>query len=111
MVNLFVLVAVPPPAVIDTTPVAAPGITKPTSCVPVFETTMAATPPILNAVGLPKLVPVMVTRVPTGPCAGLNEVIVGPAASNACADNRMKIAASKIFGLISLYIFLIYFIC
>jgi hypothetical protein len=65
-------------AVTATAPVAAPGMTMPTSVVPLFDTTMAALPPILNSVGLLRLVPVIVTRVPTGPLAGLNEVIVVP---------------------------------
>jgi len=38
---------------------------------------MALTPPILKAVGLPKFVPLIVIKVPTGPDAGLNELIAG----------------------------------
>jgi len=45
--------------------------------VPELETTIAAVPPMVKAVGLLKLVPVMVTRVPTEPLAGVKEVIVG----------------------------------
>ena len=60
-----------------TVPVAAPGITIPTNVVPLLETTMAAVPPMVNAVVELKSVPVIVTSVPTGPDDGLNEVIAG----------------------------------
>ena len=70
-------VAVPPAVVTDTVPVVAPGITKPTSWVPVLEITRAVTPPMVKAVGLPRLVPVMVNSVPIGPLAGVKEVMVG----------------------------------
>jgi hypothetical protein len=76
-VKLMPLVAVPPAVVIDITPEAVPGITKPTNCEPVLEIAIAETPPIVNAVGLPRLVPVMVTKVPTDPMAGVKDVIVG----------------------------------
>jgi len=67
-----------PPAVVnDIVPDAAPGMTIPTRLVPVLEMTMAAVPPMVKAVGVPRLVPVMVTNVPTGPLDGLKEVIVG----------------------------------
>jgi hypothetical protein len=49
----------------------------PTRLVLVLEITIAGTPPILNTVGLLRSVPVMVTRVPTLPLAGLIEVIAG----------------------------------
>jgi len=68
-----------------------------------LETTTAVTPPMLNEAGLPRFVPVMVTSVPTGPVVGLNEVIAGAAASNACPDHNRKIAVSKSFDLISYY--------
>jgi len=70
-------VAVPPKLVTDTAPVVAPGITIATKVVPLLETVMAATPPMLGAVGLLRLVPVMVTKVPMGPDVGLKEVMVG----------------------------------
>ena len=70
-------VAVPPAVVTDTVPVTAPGITKPTSCVPVFEITRAVVPPMVKAVGLARLVPAIVTSVPAGPLAGVKEVMVG----------------------------------
>ena len=58
--KLLLAMAVPPDVVTDTAPVAAPGMTIPTSVVPVSDTEIAATPPMLNAVGLLRLVPVMV---------------------------------------------------
>jgi hypothetical protein len=61
----------------DIVPVTAPGMTIPTRLVPVLEMTMAAVPPMVKAVGIPRLVPVMVTKVPTEPLAGLKEVIRG----------------------------------
>jgi hypothetical protein len=100
-VNLFVLVAVPPEVVIEITPVTAPGITRPTRLVPVLETTIAVSPPMLKAVGLPRLAPVTVTKVPTGPRAGANEVIDGDAANAVRTNTRQKISAGKIFDLIS----------
>ena len=71
-----------PPAVVVTeiTPDAAPGITIPTSVVPLLETTIAVTPPMVKAVGLPRSVPVMVTSVPTAPLDGLKEMMVGACA-------------------------------
>ena len=69
------LMVVPPAVFIEIAPVEAPGITMPTNVVPLFETAMAAIPPMVNAVGLFKLVPVMVTRVPSGPVEGLKEEI------------------------------------
>jgi hypothetical protein len=70
-------VADPPAVVKDMVPVDDPGITIPTRLVPVLEMTMAAVPPIVKAVGVPRLVPVRATNVPTGPLAGLKEVITG----------------------------------
>ncbi len=67
----------PPAVVIEITPVTAPGMTMPTSVIPELEITMAVVPPIVKAVGLLKLVPVIVTSVPTGPLAGVKEVMVG----------------------------------
>lgn len=72
--------AVPPAVVTDTAPVVAPGITMPTRLVPLFDTAIALTPPTLNAEGLLKFVPVIVTNVPTGPDEGVNELIVGACA-------------------------------
>jgi hypothetical protein len=58
-------------------PITDPGMTIPTKLLPVFDTTIAATPPMVKAVGLLRLVPVIVTNVPTGPLAGLKDVIMG----------------------------------
>jgi hypothetical protein len=80
-VKLLGPVAVPPAVVTDTVPVAAPGITKPTSCVPVFEITRAVVLPMVKAVGLARLVPAIVTSVPAGPLAGVKEVMVGVCAN------------------------------
>jgi len=70
-------VAVTPADVTDTLPEEAPGITNPTTVEPELETTIAGTPPIVNKVGLLKLVPLMVTKVPTGPHSGEIEEIAG----------------------------------
>ncbi len=69
--------AVPLPVVTLTAPVVAPGITIATKLVPVLLIGIAATPPIVIAVGLFKFVPVIVTKVPTGPVVEVNEVMVG----------------------------------
>ena len=61
----------------DIVPVADPGMTIPTRLVPVLEMTMAAVPPMVKAVGVSRLVPSMVTNVPTEPLLGENDVIVG----------------------------------
>jgi hypothetical protein len=69
--------AVPPDVITDTLPVTAPGMTMPTRESLLPETSIADTPPMVKAVGLLRLVPVMVTNVPTGPLAGLKDVMVG----------------------------------
>ena len=51
----------------------------PTRVDPSLETEMAETPPIVKPVGVPRFVPEMVTRVPTGPDDGVNDVIAGGA--------------------------------
>ena len=67
-----------PPAVVTLIgPVVAPGITIATKVFPLLLIGMAATPPISIFVGLLKLVPVRVTRVPTGPLPGVKPVSVG----------------------------------
>ena len=70
---------VPPAVVTDTIPVAAPGMIMPTSVFPLLETGIADTPPMVKAVSVPRFVPVMVTRVPTGPDDGVNDVTAGGA--------------------------------
>ena len=67
----------PPAVVTDTIPVTAPGMTMPSSVDPSLETEIAETPPMVKPVGVPRLVPVMVTRVPTGPDDGVNDAMVG----------------------------------
>jgi hypothetical protein len=57
-------------------PEVAPGITIATSVVPVLDTAMAETPPIVKAVGLFRLVPVIVTNDPILPVVGVKEVMV-----------------------------------
>jgi hypothetical protein len=82
-VKLVALVAEPPTVLTETAPVTAPGITRPTTTVPVLEITIAVLPPIVKAVGLFKPVPLIVTRVPAGPPDGVKVVIVG------CAQARL----------------------
>jgi hypothetical protein len=60
-----------------TPPEVAPGITIATKVIPSLLMGMAAMPPIIIAEGLFKLVPVMVTNVPTAPLSGVNWLIVG----------------------------------
>ena len=48
-----------------------------TKVLPSLEITIAGTPPIVNAVGLVKLVPDIVTKVPTVPEVGAKELMVG----------------------------------
>jgi len=67
-------------------PVTAPGITKPVNTVPVLLITNALTPPMLKAVGVAKLVPFMVTKVPIAPLAGENDVMAGPWANTLTAN-------------------------
>jgi hypothetical protein len=89
-----------------TAPVVAPGITIATKLVPVLLIAIAATPPIVIAVGLLKLVPVIVTKVPTEPLAGANEVIVGCAKTgvNPVNKNRNTICFRKYFVILLIYI-------
>jgi hypothetical protein len=76
-VKLVALVAEPPAVLTETAPVTAPGITRPTKTVPVLEITIAVLPPIVKKLGLFKPVPLIVTKVPTGPLEGVKVVIVG----------------------------------
>lgn len=64
-----------------TVPATVPGITMATIILPLLEITIADLPPITTLVGELKFVPVIVTKVPTGPFSGENEVIVGAAAN------------------------------
>ena len=71
--------AVPPAVVTLTPPLVAPGITMATNVLPLLLIGMAETPAIVIPVGLLKLVPVIVTSVPTGPVVAEKEIIVGGA--------------------------------
>ena len=53
---------------------------------PSLDTTIADAPPMVKVVGLLRLVPVMVTSVPTAPLSGLNAVMVG-----ACEKDEKQI--------------------
>jgi hypothetical protein len=77
-VKFPVAVSDPPDVIIDTAPVTAPGITNATKLVPVLLMIIADWPPIdVVTVPLFKFVPVIVTKLPTGPLAGVKDVIVG----------------------------------
>ena len=95
IMSLLLPVAVPPAVVIEIVPVTAPGIIIATKTLPVLDTTIALCPPMVNTVGVPRFVPFMVTNVPTGPVAGLKEVMVGVAANNLtgefAASNKVTI--------------------
>ena len=76
-VNAFALVAVPPGVVTLSGPVVAPAGTV--AWIAVAEVTVKLAPAVLKvtAVAPVKLVPLMVTLVPTGPLVGSKLVIVG----------------------------------
>jgi hypothetical protein len=82
MVKSVVVVKLPPAVVRLILPVTEPGITIATTCVAVPDTTMAVTPPIRKEVGVSRSVPVMVTRLPAEPEAGVKELIMGSWAYN-----------------------------
>ena len=77
MMKLSLPVSVPPTVVTEILPVAAFGITIPTRVVSASETTIADTPPIVKAVGLLRCMPVICTKVPTGPLEGLKDIMLG----------------------------------
>ena len=56
---------------------------------------------MVNAVGELKLVPVMVTKVPTAPDEGLNEVMAG-AVANKFKTTKIEIAKRKILCFIQM---------
>jgi hypothetical protein len=66
-----------------------------TKNVPLLLIGMAATPPIVTLVGLLKLLPVMVTKVPTGPLIGEKLVIVGCATN--VHENKIPPMSSQFF--------------
>ena len=77
-VKLVALVPVPVGVVTEIGPVVAPAGTVALMCVLLVTVNVVAETPLnFTAVAPVKLVPVIVTDVPTGPLAGVNEVIVG----------------------------------
>src|SRR5712691_6614438 len=76
-VKLVALVAVPPGVVTLIAPLVAPLGTVAVICVSELTLKEAAAPLKATAVASVKWDPLIVTPVPTGPLAGLNELIVG----------------------------------
>ena len=76
-VKLLALVAVPPGVLTWIGPLVAPLGTVAVIWVLVFTVKLAAVPLKVTAVAPVKLVPLIVTEVPTGPLLGVNELIVG----------------------------------
>ena len=100
-VKLPAAVAVPPAVLTDTVPVTAPGITKPTKVSPVLDTTMVLAPPTVRvSVAVPRLVPVMVIKVPMAPVAGEKEEMVGAWANKlkVCKVIKMKVIKTTAAG-------------
>jgi hypothetical protein len=89
-VNLAIVLTVPPAVVSNTVPVVAPGITMATTLFAELEINMAATPPMLIAVVLLKLVPVMVTNLPTAPVVGAKEAMLGCCALAVTAHRQKR---------------------
>jgi hypothetical protein len=77
--KFVVLVAVPPGVVTVILPVVAPEGTVAVTDVAVLVENVAVTPLNFTAVTPVRFVPVIVTLVPTGPLAGVNDVIEAPA--------------------------------
>ena len=79
-VNGCVVVTVPPGVVSETTPVVAPvGTVALTDVAETTDREVPVAPLNLTAVVPVRLVPVIVTTVPTGPLTGVNDVTVGDA--------------------------------
>src|SRR3989442_1019788 len=76
-VKLVALVAVPPGVVTLIAPLVAPLGTVAVICVSEFTVKEAAAPLNATAVAPVKCEPLIVTPAPTGPLAGLNELIIG----------------------------------
>jgi len=76
-VKIVALVAVPPRVVMEIGPVVAPVGTVAVTCVSEFTLNVAETPLNFTLVAPVKLVPVIVTEVPTGPLVGLKLVMAG----------------------------------
>jgi len=79
-VKLLALVPVPPGVVTLMGPLVAPAGTVAVIEIAEFTLKVALVPLNLTAVAPVKLVPVMLTDVPTGPLRGVKPVIVGPGA-------------------------------
>lgn len=94
-VKLDVLVAVPSGSKTCIAPVSAAAGTTAVICVSETTVKLLATPPNLTDVVPVKPVPVIVTFVPGGPDVGLNEEIVGGAASAAGATTTLTIWRSN----------------
>jgi hypothetical protein len=76
-VKFVTLFAVPPGVVMEIGPVVAPVGTVAVTCVSEFTVKVAETPLNVRLVAPVKLVPVIVTEVPTGPLVGLKLLMVG----------------------------------
>lgn len=76
-VKFVALVAVPPAVTTITGPVDAPPGTTATICAAVLLVMLAAIPSNVTDIALPRLVPVIVTDVPTGPNKGAKLPIAG----------------------------------
>jgi hypothetical protein len=98
------LVAEPYPVVTDMAPVVAPVMTIAFRMVPALDTMMAGTPPMDTEVGLDRLLPLIVTNVPTAPEVGENPLIVG-----ACPNPSMLISMTRaIIICFSVFIFIMF---
>jgi hypothetical protein len=93
--------AVPPAVVTLTPPLVAPGITIATNVLPLLLIGMAEKPAIVIPVGLLKLVPVIVTSVPTAPELGEKLVMVGCEKTTELINNNTEI--KKIFFMKLIY--------
>ena len=80
-VKLVALVAMPPPVVTLMVPLVVPAATVAVICVSEFTVNEEASVPLNVTIAAPvKLVPVMVTLVPTGPLVGAKLVMLGAGA-------------------------------
>jgi len=95
-VKLVGLVAVPPVVLAVIGPVVAPVGTSVTICVAVFDVIVAITPLNFTQVAPVRLVPLIVTEVPTGPLDGENELMVGsPLASAGATATRPTMSPAR----------------
>lgn len=95
-VKLVADVAVPPAVVTRMAPVEEPAATVAVICVALFTTNDAAAT-LLNdtPVALVKLVPVMVTEVPTGPLLGVKLAMVGAAVGAVTVKSVAEMAKTE----------------